>query len=148
MIENCCFFPYFHFSHGKIDDQRHRQSQMTAGDRIKTNTLRSSLKMCLEQLFNLLAGMSPSPPVWNLLIRAITWQNHRQEQWPQMKLTWIKEALNKTCWTTTQARTFMTALLPYVSFLTEAINFPMEQAEVVTKSMILIIQWVVPRWNT
>ena len=57
-----------------------------------------------------------------------------------MKLTRIKEALNKTCWTTTQARTFMTALLSYVSFLTEAINFPMEQAEVVTKSMILIIQ--------
>lgn len=57
------FFPYFHFIHGKTDNQRHRQSQMTAGDRIKMNTLSSSLKMCLEQLFNLLAGMSPSPPV-------------------------------------------------------------------------------------
>ena len=42
--------------------------------------------------------------------------------------------------TTTQARTFMTGLLSYVSFLIEAINFPIEQAEVVTKSMILIIQ--------
>lgn len=57
-----------------------------------------------------------------------------------MKLTQIKEALNKICWTTTQARTLMTALLSYVSFLIGTINFPMEQAEVVTKSMILIIQ--------
>lgn len=85
------FFPYFHFIHGKLIIQRHRQSQMTAGDRIKMNTLSSSLKMCLEQLFNLLAEIGPSPPVWNLLIRAITRQNHRQEQWPQIKLTGLKK---------------------------------------------------------
>lgn len=55
----------------------------------------------------------------------------------------IAEALNKAYWLTVQPRTFMTALLANISFLIKVINFPTEQAEVVTKSMVLIIQWVV-----
>ena len=56
--------------------------------------------------------------------------------------------LNAAYRLTLQPRTFMTAGPPNISFLIKAIKFHTEQAEVVTASMLLIIQWVVQRWIT
>lgn len=131
-------FPYLYFSYGELI-----VGSMDR-DRIEMNTLSSSLKLLREQLLDFQQEWAPALLGGTSSSQLITWHNQRQEQWPG----WKCKSPEWSILADTSARTFLTVVLSNSSFLIKGINFHTEQPEVVTKSMLLIIQWVVRRWIT